>query len=278
MSEGGQPRSGGASTELRQRIVWGVILGVGALVAAIIGGWLLTIALAAVAFQVGREWASISVGRETQQILGVALPATAVILVAGMGPPWIATGLAVIAAIAVGIWLRSAWAAGGVVYAVALGISLVSLRADAAFGLEAVAFVFAIVWATDSAAYFTGRALGGPKLWPAVSPKKTWSGSIGGTVVAVVAGLVVALIAGVDGSTILLLIVALLLSIASQLGDLFESAIKRRFGTKDASQLIPGHGGAMDRIDGLLFAATLAAVIGAARMGWPSFGEGLLVW
>jgi len=158
-----------------------------------------------------------------------------------------------------------------------MAVSLLTLRPDPAFGLAAVLFVLAVVWATDIGAYAAGRTLGGPKLWPAVSPKKTWSGFVGGLIAALIAGIVVALIAGArPGLTIAILSVAL--SLASQAGDLFESALKRRFGVKDASHLIPGHGGLMDRVDGLTFAAPVAALIGYIHSGAGHIGEGLLVW
>ena len=138
-------------------------------------------------------------------------------------------------------------------------------------------FVFAIVWVTDIAAYFTGRAMGGPKLWPAVSPKKTWSGAIGGTLGGIAAGLLVAKIAGLVVAPMMVL-VALGLSIVAQAGDLLESAIKRHFGAKDASQLIPGHGGLMDRLDGFLTAAAAAVMVGLLRGGLEGPARGLLVW
>jgi len=138
-------------------------------------------------------------------------------------------------------------------------------------------FVFAIVWVTDIAAYFTGRAIGGPKLWPAVSPKKTWSGAIGGTLGGIAAGLLVAKMAGLVVAPMMVL-VALGLSIVAQGGDLLESAIKRHFGAKDASQLIPGHGGLMDRLDGFLTAAAAAVMLGLLRGGLEGPSRGLLVW
>ena len=114
---------------------------------------------------------------------------------------------------------------------------------------SAILFLFAIVWATDIAAYFAGRALGGPKLCRAVSPKKTWSGAIGGTLGGDPGGARCRQVRGLAVAPSLVL-VALVLSVVAQAGDLFESALKRHFGAKDASQLIPGHGGLMDRLDG----------------------------
>ena len=129
-------------------------------------------------------------------------------------------------------------------------------------------FLFAVVWATDIAAYFVGRAIGGPKLMPQVSPKKTWSGAIGGTHRRrSLAAVAVAKFAGLDGLVRDRASLAVVLSVVAQAGDLFESALKRRFGAKDSSQLIPGHGGLMDRLDGFVAAAVLAALIGLLRGG-----------
>jgi phosphatidate cytidylyltransferase len=169
------------------------------------------------------------------------------------------------------------WLAAGVAYAGVLLFAPIILRQDAMLGFVAIAFLFAIVWATDIAAYFTGRAIGGPKLWPAVSPKKTWSGAVGGLLGGAAAGLLVAKLAGLAIAP-MLVIVALGLSVVSQSGDLLESAIKRRFGTKDASQLIPGHGGLMDRLDGFLTAVAAAAMVGLLRGGLEGPARGLIVW
>jgi phosphatidate cytidylyltransferase len=169
------------------------------------------------------------------------------------------------------------WMLGGLIYAGILLLAPISLRNDAMLGLTAILFLFAIVWATDIAAYFAGRAIGGPRLWPAVSPKKTWSGALGGTLGGIAAGLIVAKIAGLVIAPMLVL-VTFGLSVASQAGDLLESAIKRHFGAKDASQLIPGHGGLMDRLDGFLTAVAAAVMVGLWRGGLEGPARGLLVW
>jgi phosphatidate cytidylyltransferase len=169
------------------------------------------------------------------------------------------------------------WLAGGIAYAGVLLFAPLILRRDPALGFAAIGFVFAIVWGTDIAAYFAGRAIGGPKLWPAVSPKKTWAGAIGGTLGGIAAGLLAARLMGVAAGPMLAL-VACLLSVVAQAGDLLESAIKRHFGAKDASQLIPGHGGLMDRLDGFLTAVAAAAMVGLARGGLAEPAHGLLVW
>jgi phosphatidate cytidylyltransferase len=153
----------------------------------------------------------------------------------------------------------------------------VLLRLDAVKGFVALIFVLLIVWVTDSGGYFAGRGIGGPKLWPRVSPKKTWSGAIGGAFGAVVVALAIARYAHLTNSLAIVRL-ALLLSAVSQAGDLFESAFKRRFGVKDAGHVIPGHGGIMDRLDGFLVAALAAAVIGIMRGGFAAPARGLLVW
>jgi len=171
---------------------------------------------------------------------------------------------------------RARWLTAGAVYAGAAALCPIVLRADADYGLVAIFFLFAVVWTTDIAAYFVGRIFGGPKLWPAVSPKKTWSGALGGLAGAIIAAFVVASFAALSHGAAIVL--AALLSVASQAGDLFESHLKRRFGVKDASHIIPGHGGVMDRLDGFIFAAALATLIGLARGGWSAPGRGLLEW
>lgn len=266
-----------AAAELKQRVLWGGILAVVALSAAMIGGWLLTIGVSAIVVVIAREWTNMVAPAESRQAVAVAVPSAIVVIVAGFGPIGIAVALAFLAAIAVGVWFRSTWIAGGVIYSATFGVSLVALRADASFGLEALILVLFVVWATDSAAYFIGRSLGGPKLWPAISPNKTWSGAVGGALVAVMAGLMTGWAVGVE-ITIALAIVILALSVVAQAGDLFESAVKRRFGVKDSGSLIPGHGGAMDRVDGLTFGAGTAALIGWLHLGSPELGGGLLIW
>jgi phosphatidate cytidylyltransferase len=172
---------------------------------------------------------------------------------------------------------RGIWVSAGMIYAGSLLSAPLIVRHDAEWGFAAIILLFGIVWATDIAAYFAGRAIGGPKLWPAVSPNKTWSGAIAGAWGAAIAGWAVARAVS-PGDELHLVAVALGLSIASQAGDLFESSIKRRFGVKDSSHIIPGHGGLMDRLDGFIVAAALAAVYGISRAGLNNAGQGLLQW
>ena len=169
------------------------------------------------------------------------------------------------------------WMIAGLLYAGVIALAPVILRRDPALGFVAIVFLFAVVWVTDIAAYFAGRALGGPKLWVAVSPNKTWSGALGGALGGVIAALLVVKVAGLVIAPMLIL-VALALSIASQAGDLLESALKRQFGAKDAGALIPGHGGLMDRLDGFLTAVLAAVMVGLLREGFDGSARGLLVW
>jgi len=173
-----------------------------------------------------------------------------------------------------GVRLRL-WTAAGVVYAGSMLISVCLLRASSPYGLRVILWLFAVVWGTDIMAYFGGRLIGGPKLWVRVSPGKTWSGFFVGIVSGAAAGLLAA-----PESTRLwgVFAVGLVAAIASQGGDLFESAIKRHFGVKDSGHLIPGHGGAMDRLDGFIAAALVAAMIGAFRGGWGQMASGVLQW
>lgn len=158
-------------------------------------------------------------------------------------------------------------AAAGVGYILMAVAALAWLRAD---GWGNVLFVLLIVWATDIGAYMVGRRVGGARLAPRISPGKTWSGAVGGLACAVGVGLGSALLApGASGRA---LAVAAGLSVAAQAGDLLESGMKRHFGVKDSGRLIPGHGGLLDRLDGLLAAAPVAALLAAA------FGRGVALW
>jgi phosphatidate cytidylyltransferase len=168
------------------------------------------------------------------------------------------------------------WTSGGFLYAGAAQMASVVVRLDSATGFVALVFVMLIVWVTDIGGYFAGRGIGGAKLWPRVSPNKTWAGAIGGFG----ASLVVALgFTALDlGQAWPLLMLAAVLSVVAQLGDLFESAVKRRFGVKDSSHIIPGHGGLMDRLDGFVAAIVLASIFGLLRGGVDGVGRGLMVW
>ena len=181
------------------------------------------------------------------------------------------------------------WVTAGIGYAGAMLLAPMFLRADPDYGLFALLLLFGVVWTTDIMAYFTGRALGGPKLCPAISPKKTWSGAVGGAMCATVVALLLPRILGAVASNEVaaaiklvhpgvLALLGVMLSVLAQLGDLLESWIKRRFGAKDASHLIPGHGGVMDRLDGFWAAAVAACLIGLVHGGLSNAALGLLIW
>jgi phosphatidate cytidylyltransferase len=154
---------------------------------------------------------------------------------------------------------HSAFSALGVLYAGLPAVALIWLRSDVALGLRAVIFLVVVVVTADTAAFLAGRLLGGPKLWPRVSPNKTWAGLMG----AVVASAVVASLfsfAVPDSSAAYLAVTGAVLALVAQLGDLGESALKRRFGAKDTGTILPGHGGVMDRVDGLVAAASAVGI------------------
>ncbi|WP_029063424.1 phosphatidate cytidylyltransferase [Labrenzia sp. DG1229] len=258
------------SSDLRLRLISAVILGPLVLVIVYLGGaaYVLLVLVAAALFL--WEWITITGTRDTFAVPIVGL-ATLVLLagleLAGMpGFALLAMLAGAIAAFAAGGLGRTGrWGAEGVLYSGLALYSLLVLR-DGTHGTLFTFFLMFVVWATDIFAYFTGRALGGPKLWQRVSPKKTWSGALGGLICATLFGTGVALAAG-SQNLIAWAALAGVLSIVSQAGDLLESAIKRRFDVKDSSRLIPGHGGIMDRIDGLVAAAIFAVVVGLVSGG-----------
>jgi phosphatidate cytidylyltransferase len=215
---------------------------------------------------------------------GVALAISGLCLALGL----IDTSLAVLAVGCIAVIglapERSGWSVAGFLYASAAEVASVLVRLDQVWGFVALILILLVVWVTDIGGYFAGRGIGGPKLWPRVSPKKTWAGAIGGFAASLVvaAGFVAVGFGKVQPPLTLklgpILLVGAVLSIVSQLGDLFESAVKRRFGVKDSSQLIPGHGGLMDRLDGFVAAVVVAAIFGLLRGGADGVGRSLMVW
>lgn len=253
-------------SELRLRILSGIVLAIVVLAATWFGGLAFRVLAAAIGLLVYYEWSTITRLPETD-FRGNAFGWLSVVLVSGLvlfGFDEFALPL-LMGAIAIGIIYSlalkgSGWLAGGIAYSGLTVISLAAIRGDTAHGFAAMLFIFAVVWATDILAYFIGRAIGGPKLAPAISPGKTWSGAIGGAISAVIAGTLLHMVFfSLNGLWVP--VIALVLSVFSQIGDLFESFIKRRFGVKDSSRLIPGHGGVLDRVDGLVFACFAAFLI-----------------
>jgi phosphatidate cytidylyltransferase len=279
----------GSANNLVLRVASAAVLGPLVLVFAYGGGWLFFLLCAAAAAGILWEWTKlVADGADTRILLpGLAAIMFALVLT-GIDEPGAAAGMIFIgSALAAGImaaWPRRfparnplVWGSCGILYAGIAYLGPALIRRDAAWGFVAVLFVALTVWATDIFAYAVGRIVGGPLLWPRVSPNKTWAGAIGGVVGGVAAGTSVAYASGVD-KLVAVGVVALLLSVLTQAGDLFESAVKRRFGAKDAGSLIPGHGGLMDRLDGFLVAAFVALLIGILRQGPDAPGQGFLVW
>ncbi|MBC7950329.1 MAG: phosphatidate cytidylyltransferase [Rhodospirillaceae bacterium] len=194
-------------------------------------------------------------------LLAVALPVAALVLVL----------VTAVAAAALAKPDGRQWAGWGVLYAGLPSVALVWLRGDGETGLHTVFWLLLLVWATDIGAYASGRLIGGPLLMPVVSPKKTWAGLIGGVVSAGLVGLAAGLTLSLP-HPVLIMIISGALAVVAQAGDLLESWVKRRWGVKDSSNIIPGHGGVLDRVDGLLAAAAAVALASLAT------GSVVLYW
>ncbi len=275
---------------LMLRIASAAVLVPVALAAAYLGGLVFLTLCVLGALGILWEWDRLIGGAEPRIAVPGVIALVAAVVFTGSGHAAAAAAAvalgAVIAGSAATFWrdsasrgttVRGMWAVAGVIYAGAAFFGPALLRSDAELGFAAFLFVALTVWATDTFAFAFGRAIGGPLLWPRVSPNKTWSGAFGGLVGGVAGGTLVAYADGL-GRLAVVGVIALVLSALAQAGDLLESAIKRHFGAKDTSQLIPGHGGLMDRLDGFLVAAAAALVIGIMRQGTAAAAHGLLVW
>lgn len=266
--------------ELLLRTASAVVLAAVALAAVWIGGWAFALLAVVAGIVASWEWGRVVRGNEIDALLvlhAVIVVAAVLVSAAGYALP---AAIALIVGSIVLLVLRSR--ANGVltglgVAAVGLpAVGIVWLRGDSMLGMEAVLFLFGAVWATDVAAFAVGRTLGGPRLWPAVSPAKTWSGAIGGLAAGLLAGVVASYALGLP-EPMWLALLGLGLALAAEIGDMSESALKRRFDRKDASNIIPGHGGLLDRVDGLLAASLLAAVVAMLRDPMHP-AAGLLLW
>jgi phosphatidate cytidylyltransferase len=259
--------SPGRTAALRTRVVSALVLVPPVLVAVYFGPPYTDLLIMAGGAVLAWEWARLCGGRP-------------------LGPPGFATMAAVVVALAAGAiglyavagWLiaagamgalvlalraespRSAWYALGVIYAAVPCLALMWLRQDPEVGLAVTLWILTLVWATDTGAYFAGRLVGGPKLAPVISPKKTWSGLLGGMIAAALVGIGAAALRE-DWAPGALAAASVVLAVVAQGGDLLESGIKRHFGVKDTSGLIPGHGGLMDRVDGLLTVSIAVASV-----------------
>ena len=265
------PAPGAGSSELRLRILSSLVLGTAALASAWFGGWLLLAVWLGAGAALAHEWMTMTRVAPHRPAFAIAATglAAAVLSFTFVTPIAAAVPIA-LALLLLAIVGRSGrdkgWAMLGFLYAAPVALVPIVLRWDQTAGMWPLLWMFAVVWTTDVTAYFVGRAVGGPKLWPKVSPNKTWSGFLGGLAGAVLAGTSLAAFAdaraGYDMADIVTIVtLSGIASVASQAGDLAESAMKRHFGVKDSGRLIPGHGGFMDRLDGFAAVAILVCLL-----------------
>jgi phosphatidate cytidylyltransferase len=248
------------SSELRTRAVVGLLLIALASAALYFGGFFFWLLLVVAGVLMQGEWADLtgaSPEHRRLSMFAVSVP-LALLCPLAAGLSWTAFTLAVAAFFFVILVTRSARLSLGIFYVFVPVMALIFLRQQQSGGLLLAFWTLSLVWATDIGAYFAGRSIGGPKLAPRVSPSKTWAGLGGGVLAALILGFVLHRFAGLP---IQLAAASGLLAVAAQLGDLLESAMKRRAGVKDSGSLLPGHGGVMDRLDGVVAAAPLAAAL-----------------
>jgi phosphatidate cytidylyltransferase len=242
--------------DLAPRIVVGVALIVLALAADWAGGWAFNALVTVATMLAFGEWCAMHGCGGGTRATGLAALA-AVALLAGLAFPVVALVLiAVTAAVLVAV---DRLGAGGVLYAGLPAVALIWLR-QLPQGAELVIWTLAMVWATDICAYFAGRLIGGPRIAPAISPSKTWAGLAGGMIGAGATAAVLADALGLQPGKALAALAGALLAIVAQVGDFFESHLKRRAGVKDSSNLLPGHGGVMDRLDGVIPVVVIVAL------------------
>ncbi len=250
-----------AKSDLATRLVVAIAL-IGLAAAALWAGGLgFWIVIIVVALLMMSEWAELTGANPQQKRLSqYALTVPLAIMAPGLaaGPGFVALGLLIGAMFFIGAVTRRPSLAGGVLYAGLPVLALLALREQDPKGLLYTFWAMALVWACDSGAYFAGRAIGGPKLAPRISPNKTWAGFIGGVISA---GLFAGLLNYWLSLPLVLAIATPLLAALAQMGDLFESHLKRLAGVKDSGNLLPGHGGIMDRLDGLVVVAPVAALL-----------------
>lgn len=267
-------------TELGQRLVSGVALAAIALGALWWGIWPFGLLVALVAGVASWEWGRIIRAIDFDAFFplhtGIVVLSTLASAAGYAVPASVALAVGAIVMVILRLGARDVLTGLGVLAIGFPAVGLAHLRADPGLGFEAVLFVFAVVWMTDIGGYVFGRSIGGPRLWPRLSPGKTWAGAIGGLALAGTTGAVASVLFG-NRDAVGIILVAVMLGLAAEIGDLAESALKRRFGRKDASALIPGHGGVLDRVDGLLAAAIVAMLFAMLRHPMHP-AAGLLLW
>jgi phosphatidate cytidylyltransferase len=274
-----RPASARFGRDLKPRVAAAVAMGSVALAAAWIGGFVFAAFWWLASSVVLWEWQRLVGGARLIERVAAGAIALALAALAALHNSIAGVAAAlVLGAGAVG-WIagrrEGPWAGAGALYAGALVASVVLLRISPSFGMAAILWLFGVVWGTDIAAYFAGRLIGGPRLWPSVSPGKTWAGAIVGAFAGAVLGLMLGAWTNRLAAPFWL---GLATAIVSELGDLFESALKRRFGVKDSSGLIPGHGGLMDRLDAFTSASFFAAVVATLHPKGDYIAGGLFQW
>jgi phosphatidate cytidylyltransferase len=271
--------AGRDSRNLLMRIAAAFVLAPLAIGAAYAGGWWWAVLVTLAAIGLFVEWLMMTCAERNLAVIVSGIVALV------LATPFLAVGRIEAAFVILGLGLIAVsvrasppriWGIAGYLYAAAAQVASVAVRLDQTLGFSALILVLLVVWVTDIGGYFAGRGIGGPKLWPRVSPKKTWAGAIGGFAASLAVAIGFSVLG--HGKVLPLLVLAAALSIAAQFGDLFESAVKRRFGVKDSSHIIPGHGGIMDRLDGFVAAIVLAAIFGSLRGGVDGVGRALMVW
>jgi len=266
------------SANLRLRVISAAIMMPVVLLAVYMGG-IVYGALATCAVTIGLyEWLRLVAPNTRAQTVGVACAMLVLVMTAGIlfSASW-GVGLGIVMTVVLLMMTRreqhehAAWIALGMPYMGGSGLALLALRAPPWGGAGLALYLLLTVWATDIGAFAAGRMIGGRKLAPSISPSKTWAGLFGGMALAFVLGYLTALICGARHPAMALLLSPMLACVA-QAGDLFESYFKRRANVKESGDLIPGHGGILDRIDGLVFAGVFAALFQAV------VGQGLNWW
>jgi phosphatidate cytidylyltransferase len=263
------PSGRGRSGDLRTRFLSALVLGPLVLLAVYFGGWIFQLLMLSFALLAAAEWVRLVEPERTLSIASLAITAVGAVLVTDF-VAGVEISLVLAAVLTVSLFAAAAVShaqhrrllAFGIPYIVFGSIALLWVRGVPDDGLGLLIYLLFAVWATDIGAYAAGRTIGGPKLAPRISPKKTWAGLIGGMISAAVFGAGVALAFGAARPGFAALLAAVL-AVVSQAGDLFESGVKRHYDVKDSGRLIPGHGGLLDRVDGLIVAAPVFALFHA---------------
>jgi len=266
--------------DLGPRLASAVVLIAVAVLALYAGGIVFACIIGAVFAGCYREWETM-VARRTLSVPGWII--VALVAISGCVFPWFGwpgTGTAIAAAVVVAIAFGGegiVWRVVGLLFFGLVIGAVLSMRGTGVEGIYAGLILAAVIWMTDSSAFFAGRQIGGEKLAPQISPSKTWSGAVGGLALGTISG-ITAWIFLTDSPVWIGALLAMSVSIVGQLGDLVESAIKRHFRVKDSGDIIPGHGGLMDRLDSLTFGVLFLFLVGLAHGGWSNVAAGFLDW